>query len=212
MPELNANIPPLQCRVRVNYLRDQRDGHGETLPCVVFGVAALLDRAPCFHLLMEDGGVWWRMPISGLCHKADAPETPLEQLVLWNSASSFVTVTQFEALYPMRMSYLDLNETRRWGTYVMTLDWHHPDPNIPDLAYSHDPSQHKCGHVIALDDGNYAIQPNNRVRVFDPSFTPSDDMVVERIVNSHLYSVELADRWKVENTDRFDYGVTDGGM
>lgn len=212
MPELNASIPPLQCFVRANFLRDQRDSFGETIPCVAFGVCSLTDRAPAFHLMLPDGGLWWRMPVSGLCHKPDAPERPLGELVLWNSASPFVTVTVFEALYPMRMCYWDRTNTVQSGTYVMTLDWHHPDPNIVDAAYSQDPTQHKCGHVIALDDGNYAIQPNNRVRVYDPSLTPVKDLMVERVVNSHLYSVENGDEWQVEDTDDFAYKVTTDGL
>ena len=55
--------------------------------------------------------------------------------------------------------------------YLFTLDWHAPDDNTINLGFSTNPGQHKCGHVMLRDDGNYAIQQNNRVRLFDPSFT-----------------------------------------
>ena len=33
---LNANIPPIECYVRGNYLRDQKDSHDKYFECVVF--------------------------------------------------------------------------------------------------------------------------------------------------------------------------------
>ena len=62
MPELNANIPPIECYVRGNFLRNQEDSHDLYFPCVIFGVASIPGRSPLFHLMMEDGGLWWRMP------------------------------------------------------------------------------------------------------------------------------------------------------
>jgi hypothetical protein len=56
MPELNANIPPIECYVRGNFLRNQKDSHDKYFPCVVFGVASIKSRSPLFHIMMEDGG------------------------------------------------------------------------------------------------------------------------------------------------------------
>jgi hypothetical protein len=53
------------------------------------------------------------------------------------------------------------------GRYLFTLDWSEGDFNELDFGYASKPDQHKCGHVIQLDNGNFAIQPNNRMRVFD---------------------------------------------
>ena len=55
MPELNANIPPIECYVRGNFLRDQEDSHDKYFPCVIFGVSSIKSRSPLFHFLMEDG-------------------------------------------------------------------------------------------------------------------------------------------------------------
>ena len=46
--------------------------------------------------------------------------------------------------------------------YLFTVDWAHPDSNILDADHSEIPHEHKCAHILALDDGNYAAQPNNR--------------------------------------------------
>jgi hypothetical protein len=207
MPELNANIPAIQAFVRGNYLRDQRDSHDRFFPCVIFGVASLPDRVPVFHFLMEDGGMWWRMPISAFCQAPDTPPIDLHDLVLWNSFSQHISVTIFEALDGMRMTYKDRQRRQHWGRYLFTLDWHQPDSNVVDAGYSENWGQHKCGHVIALDNGNYAIQPNNRVRLFDPSFTVKTAPVIERLLNTHAYAVEDADKWLTADTDCFDYEV-----
>ena len=168
MPELNANIPPIECYVRGNFLRNQEDSHDKYFPCVIFGVASVQNRSPLFHILMEDGGMWWRMPINAFCTKPGVPEEDIHNLVLWNSFSPHITVTKFANLANMSMSYIDRTKTKIPGKYLFTLDWHNPDSNRLDDGYSENPGQHKCGHVIERDDGNFAIQPNNRVLLFEP--------------------------------------------
>lgn len=207
MPELNATIPIQQWWVRGNYLRDQQDSHDLLFPCAVFGVASCVGKPPLFHFFMEDGGIWWRMPISAFCTKPDTEPMALEQLVLWDCLSSYITVTEFDALSGMRMRYTDRNRVEHYGNYLFTLDWHHNDPNLTDCGYSMTPNEHKCGHVIGLDNGNIAIQPNNRVRIFEPSFTVEENPVIERLVNTHDWTVEVADKWTTENSGRFNYQI-----
>jgi len=58
MPELNANMPPVECYVRGNFLRNQKDSHDKYFPCVIFVVSSIPNRSPLFHFIMEDGGLW----------------------------------------------------------------------------------------------------------------------------------------------------------
>lgn len=206
MPELNANIPVIQAYVRGNYLRDQEDSHDQYFPCTIFGVASVQGRSPLFHFMMEDGGLWWRMPISAFCSEPGVPEVDIHDLVLWNSFSPYVSVTMFEAMQNMRMQYIDRNKNKVKGKYLFTLDWHAPERNIIDLAYSETPNEHKCGHVILRDDGNFAIQPNNRVLMFEPSMTTkAGDLLIHRLVNTRKWDVEDADKWTVEDSNSFYY-------
>ena len=207
MPELNANIPPIECYVRGNFLRDQEDSHDKYFPCVIFGVSSVKARSPLFHFLMEDGGVWWRMPINAFCTKPGVPEEPIYNLVLWNSFSPYISVTKFENLCNKKMSYIDREKNKIPGNYLFTLDWHNPESNILDDGYSENPSEHKCGHVIQRDDGNFAIQPNNRVRLFDPSFTTKTGTLIERFVNTRKWDVEGANKWKTSDDNRFYYDI-----
>jgi hypothetical protein len=207
MPELNANIPVIQAYVRGNYLRDQQDSHDQYFPVTIFGVASVQGRSPLFHFMMEDGGLWWRMPISAFCAEPGVPEVDIHNLVLWNTFSPYVAVTMFEAMQNMRMQYIDRQKNKIQGKYLFTLDWHAPERNIIDLAYSETPSEHKCGHVILRDDGNFAIQPNNRVLMFEPSMTTKTDngLLIERLVNTRKWDVEDADKWTVEDSNKFYY-------
>jgi hypothetical protein len=190
VPELNANIPPIDCYVRGNFLRNQIDSHDKYFECVIFGVSSVQNRSPLFHFMMEDGGLWWRMPINAFCTKPGVPEVDLHELVLWNSFSPYVTVNKFANLTNLKMSYRDRNRNVVQGKYLFTLDWHNPDSNRLDDGYSETPNEHKCGHVIQRDDGNFAIQPNNRVRVFEPSFANRKDLVIGRIINDRIWDVE----------------------
>ena len=209
MPELNANIPAIECYVRGNFLRDQQDSHHLTFPCCLFGVASLPDRVPMFHFLMEDGGIWWRMPINAFCWKPDAVPMDIHDQVLWNSFSPYITVTVFHNLRQMRMTYADRHKNQHSGIYLMTFDWHSPEPNIINNGWSESPGQHKCGHLIQLDNGNYAIQPNNRVILKDPSFTTKlGAPVIDRLLNNQLYGVEDADRWVTADNENYFYDVS----
>jgi hypothetical protein len=212
MAYLNANIPPIECYVRSNFLQN-RTHFDETkdsyLPVCIFGVASIPHRAPLFHFIMEDEGLWFRMPIHAFCHKTPSHQEELYNLVLWDSFSSYISVTQFDFLCNKRMRYIDRNKKWNHGTYLFTLDWSQEERNIADVGFSEAPGQHKCGHVIKLDNGNFAIQPNNRVRAFEPSFvTKPNQNVIDRKLNSHIWSVEDTSKWMLSDDDRYNYEIT----
>jgi len=178
------------------------------LPVLIFGVASIPHRAPLFHFIMEDEGLWFRMPIHAFCHKVPAAQETLYNLVLWDSFSSYIGVTQYDFLCNKRMKYIDRNKKWHEGTYMFTLDWSQEDRNILDTGFSEVPGQHKCGHVIKLDDGNFAIQPNNRIRAFEPSFvTKPGQNVIERKLGTSMWSVENTAKWVLSDDDRYDYEI-----
>jgi len=210
MSFLNANIPPIECYVRGNYLRNQEDSHDKYFPCVVFAVASLPNRSPLFHFMMQDGGLWWRAPISAFCIKEGVPEEDLHQLVLWDSFSYYISVNQFYALKNAKMQYLDRTGNKRLGRYLFTLDWAHAELNETNFGYSETPDEHKCGHVLELDSGNYAIQPNNRMKIFDASFvTKPNETLIQRKVNDYIFTVEDNPKWVTEDNDNFNYKINE---
>jgi hypothetical protein len=60
-----------------------------------------------------------------------------------------------------------------------------------------------------MDNGNFAIQPNNRFIMHDPSFTVKKDSVIHRKYNSTLWTAERNMRWVTPDTDIMDYDHTD---
>ena len=120
---LNANIPVIECYVRGNYLRDQKDSHDKYFECVVFGFTSIPKQVPLFHYMMTDGGIWWRAPISAFCKKPGVKELPLNELMLWDSFSYNVSVTRFYQLQGCKMLYTSRRRKEREGTYLFTIDW-----------------------------------------------------------------------------------------
>ena len=73
----------------------------------------------------------------------------------------------------------------------LQLTLHIQSSNILDTDHSEIPHEHKCAHIIALDDGNFAAQPNNRCIWDIPSFTVKDDIPDWKVQTSE---------WNVEDT------------
>ena len=59
---------------------------------------------------------------------------------------------------------------------------------------------------MALDDGNYAAQPNNRIIWSVPSFTVKDEVPDWKVQTSE-WNVEDSSKWKTEDTDKFFYDI-----
>jgi len=60
---------------------------------------------------------------------------------------------------------------------------------------------------MALDDGNYAAQPNNRIIWSIPSFTVRDEIPFDWKVQTSDWNVEDSGKWKTEDSDRFFYDI-----
>ena len=69
----------------------------------------------------------------------------------------------FDWLDGLKGKFLGLDKKFYHGKYIFTIDWASPETNILDTEHSEIPQEHKCAHILALDNGNYAAQPNNRI-------------------------------------------------
>ena len=52
MSYLNANVPPIYCKVRKEYLYDLKKHKGEVADCIIFGISSITGRAILFHAIM----------------------------------------------------------------------------------------------------------------------------------------------------------------
>ena len=209
MAYLNANIPATYAQVRREYLYDLKKHHGEAEDCLIFGLASLPGRSLLFHAIMENGGVYYRLPISAFIQRGfDVKKVPrfrLDELELWNCFSYYPNIIVYDAL-SVAGKYIGKDKKWHPGSYLFTVDWAHPESNILDTDHSEVPQEHKCAHIMALDDGNYAAQPNNRILWHIPSFTVRDEIPDWEVQNT-VWSVEDSREWKTEDTNKFFYDI-----
>ena len=210
MAYLNANIPPIYCKIRREYLYDLKKNKGQSSDCVIFGLSSISGRAILFHCMLPNGAVFYRLPISAFFQKEferkDVPDMRVDQLELWNCFSYYPSVHCFDWLAGIEGKYLGKDKKFYPGQYLFTIDWAHPESNILDTDHSEIPHEHKCAHIIALDDGNYAAQPNNRCIWDLPSFTVKDN-IPDWKVQTNEWNVEDTGKWKTEDTDNFFYEI-----
>ena len=76
------------------------------------------------------------------------------------------------------------------GTYICTLDNYHQDVDAVDYSTSENPPEHKSHNLIELDNGQFALYPNNRMRIYDNSLTPEPPKVPDFKVSTIYYQVE----------------------
>ena len=209
MAYLNANIPPIYCKIRKEYLYDmdpEKRGEGD---CVIFGIASISGRALLFHIMLPNGAVYYRLPISAFFQKrfsrSEVPDMSVDQLQLWNSFSYWPSVHCFDWLAGVEGKYLGKDKKFYHGEYLFTVDWAHPETNILNTEHSEIPQEHKCAHILALANGNYAAQPNNRILWHVNSYTTDNSWPDYKVQNT-VWDVETSD-WVTEDSDKMFYEI-----
>ena len=208
MAYLNLNIPLQYAQIKKEYLYDLKKHYGEVEDCIIFGITSMSGRAILWNALMENGAVFYHLPITAFIQRGyepkNVPSKRLDELELWNSFSYYPSVTSWAVLGAASGKYIGKDKKWHQGKYLFTIDWAHPDVNTIDSDHSEIPHEHKCAHIIALDDGNYAAQPNNRCIWDLPSFTVKDE-IPDWKVQTNEWNVENTGLWKTEDTDKFFY-------
>jgi hypothetical protein len=75
------------------------------------------------------------------------------------------------------------------------------------MGFSEAPGQHKCGHFIQLDNGNFAIQPNNRIKIHDPSFCTKPNAQIPRKIHTKIWTSESNWKWILEDNENYEYNI-----
>ena len=92
------------------YLYDFKKHHGEVEDCIIFGITSMGGRAILWHALMENGAIFYRLPISAFIQRGfkveDVPRRRLDELELWNSFSYHPTVTSWAILSAASGKYI----------------------------------------------------------------------------------------------------------
>lgn len=138
----------------------------------------MLNRPLSFHCQLENGAVFWGLPISAfvsksdymplLCEHTDYEKKVINELLWWNCQSNDCDVTLFSYLEGSRASLRSRTSVIMKGTYLFTVD-DFSDNRKVNLGYSQD-TDSKCFHVFQLDNGWFAAYPNDKIRWENPNF------------------------------------------
>jgi hypothetical protein len=131
----------------------------------------------------------------------------LEDLELWDCFSYHISVLEKRFLKGQRAKYYSPGKVWHEGTYMFTIDSCSADPNILNTTFSELPTQHKSFNILKLDNGHFAAQPNNRMIIFDKSYSPKQLKFPDFKVSSIEYSVEDKQKITFGDDDEFFYGI-----
>ena len=200
---VNADIPHFYCFLRKEYLYDLKEHYGEFVPVAVFGIKSIQARAITFHCMSENGACFDHIPINALAWKKGSEKMQLDNLELWDCFSYDVSVTKFQFLKNLRVRTFLKDGKIYWGEYMFTIDW-----AGTEYAEDYGEGGHKSAHIIKLDNGNFAGQPNNRIFWHEPSFITKPFMEKpDYKTNSYNFKAEGIAKWKTTADDLFYYEV-----
>lgn len=204
-------LPPIRVSVRDEYLYDHRRGHGKVTEGVWVSVKSIRGEAFRFETYLPGSGALYdKLPISAFIWKdvEESQELPLDMLQIWDAMSHHVEVIHKPLLAGLRAEFFGKDKQMHGGEYMFTLDNCNPDPRIPDFGFAETPDEHKSFNVLKLDNGQFALQPNNRCRFYDPSLSFGELDTPDYLVCTIKYRVENTAKWRLGMTSRFDYGET----
>ena len=204
---LQANLPPIELYVKKEYLYDLEKGHGELVEGLWVSVKSIQGRALYFETyLPEYGAVYDKLPLSAFVWKKDFEgELPLEELELWDCFSYYISVIQKDPLIGLPCEYQSKDKNFYKGNYYFTIDSCHADPNILNTGYSELQQEHKSFNIIKLNNGQFAAQPNNRIRWYEQSLIPEKTEKPDFNVCTKDYSVETGDKWSLGDSTEYFY-------
>ena len=207
MAHIVANLPPVNCYIRKEFLYDFEKGHGELVPCWWISIKSL--RGQAFRIeayLNEYGALYDKLPLHAFCWKPIEGEPySLDSLQLWDCLSYDITVIKKAQLQSMKCKIKMKDGGWALGEYMFTVDSAHPDFNIIDTGFSEDVTDHKSYNFVKLDNGQFAAQPNNRMLVLEPSSNPKELKVPDFKVATKRWSVETEAKWALGDTNTVMY-------
>lgn len=201
---LNCNINNLKVKVPLSHFTKNDKDNSVYHNVVVFGIQSVTGKILTFHGMTDYGMLRSRIPLDVIYTEEPSVDVPGHYKMLWDCFSENATVITYDYLTDKRCQVILRDGTKVWATYLFTVDWY-------NNSYSNEPSEYKCGHVLAADAGYLLCQPNNRIYWKDSNWItkgfPIDTKDIK--VDTELKSVEaVSDKWVTEDTDCFYYELT----
>ena len=196
MSQLICNLPAIHVWVRKEFLRDHEDGHGEFVKGVWISCKSMPGRAFYFETyLPEYGAMFDKLPISAFTWENKTPEQDLSlpNLQFWNCMDYGVVAIHKQFISSMTFEVMTRNAGTFKGKYIATIDNYHSDINSVDYSTAETPAEHKSHNLIELENGQFGLYPNNRMRIYDNSLTPDKPLMPDFKVSTVEYEVESED-------------------
>ena len=206
MSQLITNLPNNKVWVRKEFLRDGKDGHGEFVEGHRVTAKSIVGRAFYFETyLPEYGALYDKLPINAFVSSPESPDKdyPLHDLQFWNCMDYGVTCVYKHFIGSMDFEVFTRSHDIVKGTYLFTLDNYHASADEVDYSCSEVPAEHKSFNCLELENGQFALYPNNRMRVYDNSLTPKDPKMPDFLVSTDYYQVESGYTYRLGDTDEY---------
>jgi hypothetical protein len=210
MSFLIANLAPVHCYVRREFLYDFKQGQGEYEPAIWVSIKSL--RSQAFRIesyLPRYGALYDKLPLHAYVSRNTDLDTEgfltLDTLQIWDCMSYDIAVLQKAFLRNLSCEFYAKDQQLHRGNYMFTVDNASPDLNTLDTSYSEWPEDHKSFNFIELNNGQYAAQPNNRCRFFDAASNPKEMLHPDFKVATDKWVVETNPKWRLGDSDRVMY-------
>ena len=205
MALLNVNIPQFKALVRRSWFTKSNKDLNTFDNTYIFAIQSVSNTILTFHGMTDYGMLRSRIPISEIYKKEPTKDIPYNYKQLWDCFSENISVTKYEYLESKRCKVMLRDTTEVWAEYMFTVDWY-------DNAYSEEPSDYKCAHILVADDGYLLAQPNNRIYWKDSNWITKVFPVNKRDIKVDTTTISAenrSDRWVSEDTDSYYYDILD---
>ena len=206
MPTSVVNLPAIDVWVRKEYLKDHEDGHGEFVKGIWVTAKSIPGRTFYFETYLPDyGALYDKLPISAFVSEPVVPNPDLDlyNLQFWNCMDYGLVAISKNFIASMDFEILSRDHGTLKGQYVATLDNYHADPDVVDYSTSEKPAEHKSFNIIELENKQFCLYPNNRMRVYDNSLTPDEPLQPDFKVSTKEYQVENGQKFRLGDTDEY---------
>ncbi len=204
---LVVNLPAKKIYVRKEYLTDHQSGFGEFVEGVWVSAKSIPGRAFYFETyLPEYGAMYDKLPISAFLDRPETPQPDLDlpNLQFWNCMDYGVIAIEKQFIGSMDFELRTRDYGLMSGEYLFTLDNYHSDIDVIDTNVSETPDEHKSHNCVLLENGQFALYPNNRIRIYDLSITPETPKTPDFKVSTKYYQVENGTKWgRLGQTDEY---------
>ena len=200
-------MPSEKVWVRKEYLTDFQSGEGEFVEGVWISAKSIPGRAFYFETyLPEYAAMYDKLPISAFLSRPETPKPDLDlpNLQFWNCMDYGIVNVCKQFVGSMEWEVRTRHFGSIKGKYVCTLDNYHSDIDKIDYSTSETPEEHKSFNLIELNNGQFALYPNNRCRVYDISLTPQEPKIPDFKVSTRYFQVENGIDWgRLGDTDEY---------